>query len=124
MDLETTSKLLKYSPSDVQSVTYVIEYAEHNFTGEARYAYLEERLVTPTEKAIAEVIIEGKKGLWANIHAKRKRGELLLNLGIKIILRHSTLSITRRMLTVKLLSTMSKMMSPKVVPMVSTKVMV
>ena len=75
MDLETTSKLLKYSPSDVQSVTYVIEYAEHNFTGEARYAYLEERLVTPTEKAIAEVIIEGKKGLWANIHAKRKRGE-------------------------------------------------
>ena len=75
MDLETTSKLLKYSPSDVQSVTYVIEYAEHNFTGEARYAYLEERLVTPTEKAIAEVIIEGKKGLWDNIHAKRKRGE-------------------------------------------------
>ena len=75
MDLETTSKLLKYSPSDVQSVTYVIEYAEHNFTGEARYAYLEERLVNPTEKAIAEVIIEGKKGLWDNIHAKRKRGE-------------------------------------------------
>tara|TARA_B100002019_G_scaffold107540_1_gene92363 strand:- start:1727 stop:3832 length:2106 start_codon:yes stop_codon:yes gene_type:complete len=75
MDLEITSKLLKYSPSDVQSVTYVIEYAEHNFTGEARYAYLEERLVTPTEKAIAEVIIEGKKGLWDNIHAKRKRGE-------------------------------------------------
>ena len=75
MDLEITSKLLKYSPSDVQSVTYVIEYAEHNFTGEARYAYLEERLVTPTEKAIAEVIIEGKKGLWDNIHAKRERGE-------------------------------------------------
>tara|TARA_B100000927_G_scaffold73093_1_gene58222 strand:- start:5786 stop:7741 length:1956 start_codon:yes stop_codon:yes gene_type:complete len=75
MDLEITSKLLKYSPSDVQSVTYVVEYAEHNYEGEARDAYLAKRLVTPTEKAIAEVIIEGKKGLWANIHAKRKRGE-------------------------------------------------
>lgn len=75
MDLKITSKLLKYSPADVQSVTYVVEYAEHNYTGEARDAYLEKRLVTPTEKAIAEVIIEGKAGLWANIHAKRKRGE-------------------------------------------------
>ena len=75
MDLKITSKLLKYSPADVQSVTYVVEYAEHNYTGEARDAYLEKRLVTPTEKAIAEVIIEGKAGLWANIHAKRERGE-------------------------------------------------
>ena len=62
--LKITSKLLKYSPADVQSVTYVVEYAEHNYTGEARDAYLEKRLVTPTEKAIAEVIIEGKAGLY------------------------------------------------------------
>ncbi len=77
MDLKITSKLLKYSPADVQSVTYVVEYAEHNYTGEARDAYLEKRLVTPTEKAIAEVIIEGKAGLYVEHHEKDADGKVI-----------------------------------------------
>ena len=135
MDLKTSALLLKYSPSDVQRVRYVVEYANHNTNNPSEYIDVhthsnaqkeiakifvetanaatlnmkssdaspkidtvkeKETTVDPqceNQKTInakpsgasakteevtvegAKKIEEGKKGLWANIHAKRKRGE-------------------------------------------------
>ena len=135
MDLKTSALLLKYSPSDVQRVRYVVEYANHNTDNPSEYIDVhthsnaqkeiakifvetanaatlnmkssdaspkidtvkeKETTVDPqceNQKTInakpsgasakteevtvegAKKIEEGKKGLWANIHAKRKRGE-------------------------------------------------
>ena len=129
MDLKTSALLLKYSPSDVQRVRYVVEYANHNTNNPSEYIdvhthsnaqkeiakiFIEtanaatlnmkssdaspkidtvkekETTVDPqceNQKTInakpsgasaktEEVTVEGaKKGLWDNIHAKRKRGE-------------------------------------------------
>ena len=134
MDLKTSALLLKYSPSDVQRVRYVVEYANHNTNNPSEYIDVhthsnaqkeiakifvetanaatlnmkssdaspkidtvkeKETTVDPqceNQKTInakpsgasaktEEVTVEGAKkieekaGLWANIHAKRKRGE-------------------------------------------------
>ena len=129
MDLKTSALLLKYSPSDVQRVRYVVEYANHNTNNPSEYIDVhthsnaqkeiakifvetanaatlnmkssdaspkidtvkeKETTVDPqceNQKTInakpsgasaktEEVTVEGaKKGLWDNIHAKRKRGE-------------------------------------------------
>ena len=45
------------------------------------------------EKESVEHIEEKKKGLWDNIHAKRKRGEKPAKLVTRIILRLSTLKV-------------------------------
>ena len=129
MDLKTATKLLKYSPSDVQRVRYVVEYANHNTDNPSEYIDLHTH--STAQKEIAEIFvetanaatlnmkpsdaspkidtvkekettvdpqcenqktikakpseasakteevehIEEKKGLYANIHAKRARGE-------------------------------------------------
>ena len=135
MDLKTSALLLKYSPSDVQRVRYVVEYANHNTNNPSEY--IDVHTYSNAQKEIAKIFVEtanaatlnmkssdaspkidtvkekettvdpqcenqktinakpsgasakteevtvegakkieeGKKGLWANIHAKRKRGE-------------------------------------------------
>ena len=129
MDLKTATKLLKYSPSDVQRVRYVVEYANHNTDNPSEY--IDVHTHSTAQKEIAQIFvetanaatlnmkpsdaspkidtvkekettvdpqcenqktikakpseasakteevehIEEKKGLYANIHAKRKRGE-------------------------------------------------
>ena len=129
MDLKTATKLLKYSPSDVQRVRYVVEYANHNTDNPSEY--IDVHTHSTAQKEIAQIFvetanaatlnmkpsdaspkidtvkekettvdpqcenqktikakpseasakteevehIEEKKGLWDNIHAKRKRGE-------------------------------------------------
>ena len=129
MDLKTATKLLKYSPSDVQRVRYVVEYANHNTDNPSEY--IDVHTHSTAQKEIAQIFvetanaatlnmkpsdaspkidtvkekettvdpqcenqktikakpseasakteevehIEEKKGLYANIHAKRERGE-------------------------------------------------
>ena len=129
MDLKTATKLLKYSPSDVQRVRYVVEYANHNTDNPSEY--IDVHTHSTAQKEIAQIFvetanaatlnmkpsdaspkidtvkekettvdpqcenqktikakpseasakteevehIEEKKGLYANIHAKRARGE-------------------------------------------------
>ena len=63
MNIELASKLLKYSPADVQTATYVVEYAQHNYDADAAIAYIDKRLAeSKTQREIAEIILnEGYK---------------------------------------------------------------
>ena len=62
MDISLTARLLKYSPADVQTTTYVVEYAKKNFVGEDVFAYIDQQLAeSPTQQEIAGVILEGYK---------------------------------------------------------------
>jgi len=67
MNIELASKLLKYSPADVQTATYVVEYAQHNYDADAAIAYIDKRLAeSKTQREIAEIILDerykGKHG--------------------------------------------------------------
>ena len=55
MDLNLAQKLIKYNPTDVQTVTYVVEYAQHNYEGDAVQTYINERLTGKTQREIAEI---------------------------------------------------------------------
>ena len=58
MDLNLAQKLIKYNPTDVQTVTYVVEYAQHNYEGDAVQTYINERLTGKTQREIAEIVLE------------------------------------------------------------------
>ena len=57
MDLSLASKLIKYNPQDVQSVTYTVEYAQHNYVGDALVDYLHEHLKSNAQYEIAQAIL-------------------------------------------------------------------
>ena len=69
MDLNYAAKLLKYSPKDVQRVTYVVEFAEHNMEDvQEVHAYIESKLESDRLIEIADIILENKN--MATIKAK------------------------------------------------------
>ena len=59
MDLTLTSKLLKYSPSDVQAVRYTLSYARNNFEGDSVQDYIQEHCKSNAQKEIAELLEQG-----------------------------------------------------------------
>ncbi len=59
MDLTLTSKLLKYSPSDVHAVRYTLSYAKNNFEGDAVQDYIQEHCKSNAQKEIAELLEQG-----------------------------------------------------------------
>lgn len=58
MDLNLAQKLIKYNHQDIQSVTYVVEYAQHNYEGDAVQKYINERLTGKTQLEIAAIVLE------------------------------------------------------------------
>lgn len=69
MDINLSAKLLKYTPSEVQTVTYVVEYATHNSEDlREAHEYIEEQLKTSRLIEIADIILESKN--MATINAK------------------------------------------------------
>ena len=58
MDLNLAQKLIKYNHQDIQSVTYVVEYAQHNYEGDAVQKYINERLTGKTQREIAAIVLE------------------------------------------------------------------
>ena len=68
MDINLASKLVAFPPEDVQRVTYVVDYAQHNFTGDAINGYIKEHLESDRLIGIADVILENRN--MATIKAK------------------------------------------------------
>jgi len=69
MDPIYAAKLLKYSPAELQSVTYVVEYASHNCEDVKEiHEYIESKLKTDRLIEIADIILENKN--MATIKAK------------------------------------------------------
>ena len=69
MDINLSAKLLKYSPAEVQKVTYVVEYASHNCEDVREiHEYIEEQLKSSRLIEIADIILENKN--MATINAK------------------------------------------------------
>ena len=69
MDPIYAAKLLKYPPADVQSVTYIVEYAQHNCEDVKEvHEYIESKLKTDRLIEIADIILENKN--MATIKAK------------------------------------------------------
>ena len=79
MDLNLAQKLIKYNPTDVQTVTYVVEYAQHNYEGDAVQTYINERLTGKTQREIAEIVLE--TALANTIKAKPKNSKEDIFLG-------------------------------------------
>ena len=71
MDLKLAGRLLKYNPADVTRATYVVEYAERNYsTAEAQQMYIDASLKeTIAAKEIAGILRE-KTALAATIDTK------------------------------------------------------
>ena len=68
MDINLASKLVAFPPEDVQRVTYVVDYAQHNFSGDAIHGYIKEHLESDRLIGIADVILENRN--MATIKAK------------------------------------------------------
>mgnify|MGYP001165466373 CR=1 FL=1 len=65
MDLNTATKLLKYSPSDVQRVRYVVEYANHNTDNPSEYIDL--HTSGSAQKEIAKIFVETANAATLNM---------------------------------------------------------
>lgn len=69
MDINLSSKLIRYAPAEVQTVTYVVEYAEHNcWDVRGIHEYIEAQLKSSRLIEIADIILESKN--MATINAK------------------------------------------------------
>jgi hypothetical protein len=69
MDINLSSKLIKYAPAEVQTVTYVVEYAEHNcWDVREIHEYIEAQLKSSRLIEIADILLESKN--MATINAK------------------------------------------------------
>ena len=57
MDINLSSKLIKYAPAEVQTVTYVVEYAEHNcWDVREIHEYIEAQLKSSRLIEIADIL--------------------------------------------------------------------
>ena len=65
MDLKTATKLLKYSPSDVQRVRYVVEYANHNTDNPSEY--IDVHTHSTAQKEIAQIFVETANAATLNM---------------------------------------------------------
>ena len=65
MDLKTSALLLKYSPSDVQRVRYVVEYANHNTNNPSEY--IDVHTHSNAQKEIAKIFIETANAATLNM---------------------------------------------------------
>ena len=65
MDLKTATKLLKYSPSDVQRVRYVVEYANHNTDNPSEY--IDVHTHSTAQKEIAQILVETANAATLNM---------------------------------------------------------
>ncbi len=65
MDLKTSALLLKYSPSDVQRVRYVVEYANHNTNNPSEY--IDVHTHSNAQKEIAKIFVETANAATLNM---------------------------------------------------------
>ena len=65
MDLKTSALLLKYSPSDVQRVRYVVEYANHNTNNPSEY--IDVHTYSNAQKEIAKIFVETANAATLNM---------------------------------------------------------
>ena len=68
MDLKTSALLLKYSPSDVQRVRYVVEYANHNTNNPSEHIDVHTHSNAQKEITMAKLTVSLSESPCAKCH--------------------------------------------------------